>query len=165
MGKKIIKPDYKNCIVNLPNSILKKWGLEQNGDSLPLADSFLEKDYKNVVILLLDGMGKCIVDRNLKEDGLFRTHLAGTYLSTFPPTTVAATTSIMSGRMPCESGWLGWDCYYPQVDKNVTVFFNTEQGTDTPAADYNVAWEYTGYENIIDKINKAGGHAYMVAPF
>ena len=55
MENKIRKPDYKNCISNLPNSILKKWGLKTKGDTLPLADQFLEKDYKNVGILLLDG--------------------------------------------------------------------------------------------------------------
>lgn len=36
----------------------------------------------------------------------------------------------MSGLQPSEHGWLGWDCFYPQVDKNVTVFLNTVQGTE-----------------------------------
>ena len=165
MSHQIKLPDYENCIANLPNSILKKWGLPQNGASLPLADQYLEQDYKNIVVILLDGMGSCIMDRNLDADGFFATHLAGTYSSTFPPTTVAATTSIANGLAPSAHGWLGWDCYYPQVDKNVTVFLNTEQGTDTPAADYFVAGEYCGYESILDRINKAGGTAYAVTPF
>ena len=165
MCKKIRQPDYQNCIANLPNSILKKWGLEPNGSSLPLADAHLEENYQNIVVILLDGMGKCILERNLEENGFFRTHLAGIYSSTFPPTTVAATTSILSGLTPCEHGWLGWDCYYPQVDKNVTVFLNVEQGTEEAAAAYNVPWTYCGYESIADKINKAGGKAYPVSPF
>ena len=162
---KLIYPDYKNCIANLPNSILKKFGAETKGSTLPLLDPYLEKEYENIVVILLDGMGKAIVERHLSEDGPFRTHLAGIYKSTFLSTTVAATTSMMSGLQPCEHSWLGWDCYYPQVDKNVTVFLNVEQGTDIPAADYNLAWTTTPYENVTQQINRQGGQAYITAPF
>ena len=54
--KRLIKPDYDNCIANLPNSIFKKFGLETVGNTLPVIDSRLEKDYKNIVVLLLDAM-------------------------------------------------------------------------------------------------------------
>lgn len=85
----------------------------------------------------------------LEEKGLFRKNLAGTYQSVFLSTTVAATTSAMSGLQPCEHSWLGWECYYPQVDENVTVFLNTIQGTEEPVADYNVPWTVTPYENVM----------------
>lgn len=158
-------PDYNNCITNLANFVLKQFGIDEGRQTLRLLDPYLEKEYENIVVILLDGMGQSIIDRNLEKDGLFQTHLAGTYSSVFPPTTVAATTSIMSGQNPCEHGWLGWDCYYPQIDKNVTVFLNLESGTENPAADYNVAWKFCGYQSITDKINAAGGKAYNVAPF
>jgi len=163
--KKLVWPDYENCIANLPNSILKKWELPTVGGTLSLADKYLQKDYKNVVVLVLDGMGKSILEGTLDENGPFRSHLAGIYNSVFLSTTVAATTSAMSGLQPCEHSWLGWDCYYPQVDKNVAVFLNTVQGTDEPAADYNLAWTVTPYENVVTTINKAGGKAYGCAPF
>lgn len=163
--KKLVWPDYENCIANLPNSILKYWGLPTVGKTLPMADRYLTKDYKNVVVLLLDGMGKVILEKFLDEKGPFRSHLAGLYKSVFLSTTVAATTSAMSGLQPCEHSWLGWDCYYPQVDKNVTVFLNKVQGTEEPAADYNLAWTVTPYESVIERINKSGGTAYGAMPF
>lgn len=163
--KGLVMPDYKNCIANLPNSVLKKFGLETVGDTLPLMDKYLEKDYKNIVVLLLDGMGKCILENHLSKEGAFRTHLAGDYKSVFLSTTVAATTSAMSGLQPCEHSWLGWECYYPQVDENVIVFFNVIQGTEEQAADYNVPWTVTPYESVVDKINKSGKKAYAYAPF
>ena len=162
---KLVQPDYENCIANLPNSILKKWGIPPMGKTLPLADAFLKKEYKNVVVLLLDGMGKSVLETALDEKGPFRKHLAGTYSSVFLSTTVAATTSAMSGLQPCEHSWLGWDCYYPQVDKNVTVFLNTVQGTKEPAAAYNVARAVAPFEDIVEKIRKAGGKAYWCTPF
>ena len=159
-------PDYDNCIAGIPNSVLRSMGLETRRRTLELLDRHLEgRCYENVVVILLDGMGKNIMDANLPKDGFFASHLVGTLSSTFPPTTVAATTSIQSGKEPCEHGWLGWDCYYPQIDKNVTVFLNKETGTDEQAEDYNVAWRYCGYESTVDKLLKAGVQAYNAMPF
>ena len=159
-------PDYDNCIAGIPNSVLRSMGLEPGRRTLELLDRYLEgRCYENVVVILLDGMGKNIMDANLPKDGFFASHLVGTLSSTFPPTTVAATTSIQSGMEPCEHGWLGWDCYYPQIDKNVTVFLNKETGTDEQAESYNVAWRYCGYESTVDRLLKAGVHAYNAMPF
>ncbi len=165
MEHKICLPDYKNCIANLPNSILKKFGVETVGETLPLLDKYLDKNYKNIVVLLLDGMGINIIENNLDKDGFFRSHFVGEYSSVFPPTTVAATTSIMSGLMPNEHCWLGWDCYYPKEDKNVTVFLNLIQGTKEQAADYFIPFKYTPYEPVVDRLNRNGKHAYTASPF
>ena len=110
-------------------------------------------------------MGKKILERHLQPDGAFRSHLAGIYQSVFLSTTVAATTSLRSGLQPCEHCWLGWDCYYPQIDKNVTVFFNRLQGTEEPAAPYNVPQTFTPYESVVDKLNRAGTKACMLTPY
>ena len=34
-------PDYGSCLVNLSNSILKKFGAETAAETLPLADRYL----------------------------------------------------------------------------------------------------------------------------
>ena len=159
-------PDYKNNIAGIPNSILHSMGLEPERGTLGLLDRYLEgKDYENIVVILLDGMGRNIMEANLPRSGFFQSHFAGTLSSTFPPTTVAATTSIQSGMEPCEHGWLGWDCYYPQIDKNVTVFLNKETGTDEQAENYNVASHYCGYESAVDRLVKSGRQGYAVTPF
>ena len=163
--KKIVYPDYKNCIANVPNSILKYYGIGLVGDPLPLLDQYLNKPYKNVVLLLLDGMGKNILEKHLSSEGTFRKNLKDIYKSVFLSTTTAATTSLLSGLQPCQHAWLGWDCYYPQIDKNVTAFLNTVQGTKTPAADFNVARTFTPYENIVDKISKGGVRTCHIAPY
>ena len=168
------KPDYDNCLVNLSNSILKHFGAETSAPTLKMADKLLEKEYRNVVVLLMDAMGISILERHLAPDGFLRSHLAGAYSSVFPPTTVAATTSVLSGLYPNEHGWLGWDMFFPELDKNVTVFTNTDQLTEgedgnpkdfVPAADFNVAGKYMPYKIIITRINEAGGNAYASMPF
>ncbi len=185
-----VMPDYRSCLVNLSNSILKKFGAEMTAETLPLADRYLEGEYRNIVVLLLDAMGTSILEKHLDPDGFFRSHLAGSFDSVYPPTTVAATTSVLSGLYPNEHGWLGWDVYYPQIGKNVTVFTNAEQLREKegaapaaeypdgaprwtkdsleeplPAAEYNVGFRYAPYKNIIEKINEAGGEAYASMPF
>ena len=105
--RKLYMPDYENCIADLPGSILDKFGIDGGGRRLELLEPYLEKDYENIVVILLDAMGSCILRRNLDSDGYFNSHLKGHYSSVFPPTTVAATTTIMSGLTPCEHSWLG----------------------------------------------------------
>ena len=174
MNNKLPKlPDYDNCLVNLANSILKKFGVPTDATTLPLADRYLKNDCKNVVILLLDAMGISIIEKHLAKDGFFRSHYVGSFNSVYPPTTVAATTSIISGKYPNEHGWLGWDMYYPRLDKNVTVFTNTDQLVENngvlqepkQAADFNAGFTYTPYTSIVEKINDAGKKAYFSMPF
>ena len=145
---------------------MREFGITEVGrESLKSLDPYLGKGYQNIVVLLLDGMGAKVMERSLEGDGFFLRRKKADYHSVFPPTTVAATTSIRSGLQPCEHSWLGWDCYFPQINKNVTVFTNTETGTSTPAADYHVAQKYCGYETVVEKINRHGGQAYEVMPF
>lgn len=120
-------PDYNACLVNLANSMLVHFGAETHAPTLPLADRYLAADRKNVVVLLLDAMGTSILKKHFKADSFFLSHLAGSYSSVFPPTTVAATTSVTSGFYPNEHSWLGWDCYFPQLNKNVTIYRNIDQ--------------------------------------
>ena len=63
-------PDYSRCLVNLSNSILKRFGAETSADTLAEADAYLAGNYKNVVLLLLDAMGSSILEKHLAEDGL-----------------------------------------------------------------------------------------------
>jgi len=115
--------------------------------------------------MLLDGMGKNIIENHLDEKGIFRSHVVDIIKPVFLSTTVASTTSAITGLMPCEHAWLGWDCYYPQIDKNVTVFLNTIQSTDIPAAKEHVATKYTPYESVVSRLNKNGINAYDCMPF
>ena len=183
-------PDYDHCLVNLSNSILKQFGARTTAKTLPMADIYLAGEHRNTVLLLLDAMGIGILEKHLDRNGFFRSHLAGSLDSVYPPTTVAATSSILSGLYPNEHGRLGWDMYYPLLDKNVTVFTNQEQAKEKesavpdgtypdgrekwtgasledfrPAAEFDAASRYTPYQNILDKITEAGGTAYPVTPF
>lgn len=162
---KILYPDYDNCIANLACSVMKHFGVTPPNSTLPLADKLLEKRYKNIVVMLLDGMGKNIIEANLDTNGFFRRNLRGTYSSVFPPTTVAATTAMDSGLFPVQTSWLGWTGYFPELDKNVVYFLNQDFDTDKSIEGESAAWKHLPYDDICSRIRAAGYDAHFLAPF
>lgn len=158
--------DYSNGLVNLSCSVLKRFGARYSHKTLPCVDEWMKKGYKNIVVVLLDGMGCDALEFHLKQDGFFKAHDRCHISSVFPPTTTAATTTMESGLTPVEHGWLGWSLYFSEIHKIVNAFTNQDQYERIPAEDYHVASRYIPYTKVYEKINRAGiGHGYSVSHF
>lgn len=162
---KIKYPDYSNCIANLACSLLQYYGITPPNATLSVADELLQKEYKNVLLLLLDGMGVNILEKHLAEDGFFRRNRRCSYSSTFPPTTVAATTAVDSGLFPNQSAWLGWTGYFPQIDRNIIYFWSVDNDTGEKIEEYHVAREFVPYTSIREQIAETGVATHYLAPF
>ena len=156
-------PDYENCIANLACSISSSFGVHPPNPTLMQADELLAKGWKNVVLLILDGMGVNILENHLASDGFLRSHLHCPYTSVFPPTTVAATTAAMSGLYPNQSAWLGWTGYFPQLDRNIVYYLNKDNDTQEKIEAFHVANTFVPFEKLTDKIRAAGIQAYELA--
>ncbi len=145
-----LKNDYNNCLTNLACSIRKYFKLEYKHKSLECIDKILEDTKpKNVVLILLDGMGSNILDRTLDKNSFLKKNKIKNITSVFPATTTAATTSIRTGLNPVEHGWLGWNMYIDSVDKVVTLYQNKEKGTNNKV-DVN---ELLNMNSIANEIN------------
>lgn len=104
-----VKNNYNECITNLACSIRKYFGLKFKHNTLEYVDKLLsEKNPKNVVVILFDGMGSRILKRNLDKNAFLVKHMAKEITTVFPATTTAATTSMRTGLNPVEHGYLGW---------------------------------------------------------
>lgn len=161
-------PDYEKNILSVSSSILKYFGVTDCPyTSLPEINKALENKPDKVILLLFDGLGTVSVNSHLNENSFLRSHLACSVSSVFPPTTVAATTSILSGKSPLEHSRLGWDLYFKEIDENVAVFPNTLQRDGTLAADYNLADRYVPFETVFERIKKASPEVSTssLAPF
>ena len=66
--------NYDNCITNLTSSIQKHYGLIPNYKTNEIADKLLaEKDYENIIILVCDGLGNSIIDKNTTSNHFLQT--------------------------------------------------------------------------------------------
>ena len=166
----IVKNNYNECLTNFACSIKKYFGLEFSHNTLNYIDEILEKyNPQNVITILCDGMGSNIMDALLDKDSFLIKNRIKKITTVFPATTVSATTAIMTGLNPVETGMLGWDMYYKGIDKVITTFLNSEKGDmeHTPlqeAIDYKEKHMIT--KSIMDEINEKGeDSAYYVSPF
>ena len=159
--------DYKNSIVNLSNSILKYFNILPYHDSLSDIDKFLiENEYKNVVVLLCDGLGSKNLKDCLSKEDFLRKKKVKDIMSVFPPTTTSATTTFLTGLTPSEHHWYGWDMYFQDSNETISLFLNKVKGTnEKPILDV-FKRDYMQYETIIDLINKKTNcNAYLLSPF
>lgn len=160
-------PDYNNSILNLITSILKHYKVETNHGTLHKLDEKLAKNYKNVVLLILDGMGEHIL-KNISQDGFFRKHELDCITSVYPSTTTAALTTYYSGKPPYESGWIAWSQYFKEYGRAIDMLSHKEsyQNDTLKNARINVFDEVVNYEPVFEKIEKASQDvkAYEITP-
>ncbi|MDH5182843.1 MAG: alkaline phosphatase family protein [Gammaproteobacteria bacterium] len=103
------KPNYHdNSIVNLMASITSALGRICT-DYSPLAILSGEQisPYKNVVLLVIDGLGDNTLSK-LSPQGFLSRNRLGRMTSVCPTTTASAITSFVSGKAPLQHGLSGW---------------------------------------------------------
>lgn len=164
----IILPDYRNCGLNIAAAVLAHFGVPcTHPPQADVARMLAKKTYKNIAVMLFDGLGSMSVRELLPEDAFLRRCENCELTAVFPPTTVAATTSIESGEAPAEHGWLGWSQYIAPLDRLVDVFLDRDSVTHEKLGENkSVARHYMPYRNICEKLNDAGGvQAHIVSPF
>lgn len=141
--------------VNVSNSLLKHFGVATFHDSYkPLDEVFEKNKEKKIVFLLLDGFGKYIQEATKDICPFIYSHGKFTVDTVYPPTTVAATTSLLSGKYPVETGWLGWTLYNPKTDEFVQTFSGVLEGTKDQKAKfqpYRDLMTFTPIDLLIDK--------------
>lgn len=132
---------YKdNSLINLSNSILKRFGVNIFHNSIEKLDKILQKHCK-IALFLFDGFGKSIAEKHLTKDSFLLKNKFDTISSTFPPTTVAATNGFKSGRYPAEIGWLGWTFLDKEENRVIEYFtkrnYRTKKHEDFDYSIYN----------------------------
>lgn len=156
----MIFPNYDESLISVSTSILRYYNVENPGHkSLKELDELLgSRKPRNVVLMLFDGFGFNLMLRNLKPDSFLRQHIVRKISSTFPPTTVAATTAVSSGLYPIETAWLGWFSYFKEIDDIVTTFTTLKQSDGEPVGTENLARKYMPYVSIGTKIHNQNPH-------
>lgn len=151
-----MKPNYKNSIMNVSNSILKYYNAYTPNSTHKLMDKYLIKDkYDHIVYVLLDGLGVNLINKFLSNNDMMKRNMVATISSVFPPTTVAATNAVLSGLKPIENGHIGWVQYFKELDSNAIVFMNRDFYDETVVFEENLQEKYLKYDNLYKLINDA----------
>lgn len=153
--KNIIYPDYSNCLMNISTSVIKHYGVDTKFSTLSILDKELNKNYRNVVVILVDAMGSEILKKHQNESVVLRNHQIDTLTSVFPSTTVAATVSLLTAKPPVSTGWIGWFQYVKEEDRSVIFFFNQDFYDSDHKFDYNVSQRYVPVTQIYDLIEES----------
>ena len=167
MKDEIILPNYENCILNTITSILKYYNVETNHSSLKVLDERLKKKYKNVVLIILDGLGESIL-KEISPEGYFSKHKSYCLTSVYPSTTTAALTTYYSGKPPYETGWIAWSQYFKEYGRAIDMLKHRESylHDDISNARINVFDTVVNYTTVFERIEKANRNikAYEVMP-
>ena len=118
---------------------------------------------QNRLVMILDGMGVSIIKKILNKNGFFYRNMVDMETTLVPATTVAVTTAYRTGKMPYETGFIGWSQYFEETDEIIDVFRNTNH--------------YTGEESklphhsntlpcptIVEQMNIDGKRAFEIMP-
>lgn len=152
----ITTPDYNNCIVNFSNSLIKHYGIRPRHSTLAVVDSVLSKNYSNVVVLILDGLGMDILNHHLKPDDFLRCNLKSGITSVFPSSKTPGLMSFETCKMPLEHGWLGETVFFRQEYKIVNCIDNTLKDSSEPAGFFYLADYYLPNERLDEILSKTG---------
>lgn len=166
--KNIVLPNYEHSILNTITSILKYYHVETNHKSSEKIDQLLYKrEYKNVILLILDGLGEHILNK-ISSEGYLNQNKIDCVTSVYPSTTTAALTTYYSGRPPYETGWIAWSQYFKEYGRAIDMFSHNESYMREPLKKplMDVFKTIVNYETIFDKIEKASSDvkAYEIEP-
>lgn len=166
--KNIVLPNYEHSILNTITSILKYYHVETNHQSSEKIDQLLyKKEYKNVILLILDGLGEHILNK-ISSEGYLNQNKIDCVTSVYPSTTTAALTTYYSGRPPYETGWIAWSQYFKEYGRAIDMFSHNESYMREPLKKplMDVFKTIVNYETIFDKIEKASSDvkAYEIEP-
>ena len=167
MENKIVLPNYDHCILNTITSVLKYYNVETKHKSLEALDKILDKKYKNVVFLILDGMGEDILNR-VSPNGFFANNKIDMVTSVYPSTTTAALTTYYSGKPPYETGWIAWSQYFKEYGRTVDMFSHKESylREDVTKGRINIFNTLLNYKSVYEAIEEKNPDvkAYEVTP-
>lgn len=127
--KKFIKPNWKQCNLNITATLAEFLGAENKNATLPILKEELQKGYKNIVFMCLDGMGINPIQINLDKNALLRKNIKQILTSTFPSTTTNATTTLITNKQPLEHGWFGWSLHFDEIGRNLDIYLRSDSQT------------------------------------
>ena len=117
-----IKPNFKNSVLNVSATLADFLGFKNEIYKNRRLQKALNKGYKNIVYLCIDGLGIYPLKQNLNKNSFLIKNIAQKITSVFPSTTTNATTSLQSALYPSQHGLFGWSVYFEELQACVIIY-------------------------------------------
>lgn len=162
--EKGIFPGKNKGILEVSSAIRRYFGLECAYEPDPDVSGWLKKNaFRCVIVFLIDGMGSSILEAHREETPFIHKYRIMDTETVFPPTTTAATTALLTGKSPKETGWLGWNQQFSEKNDQIILFRNISQYGDGCYPGF--ALETLPVTVIFEELNNKGIKADSVWPF
>jgi len=137
-----VKPRYADgSLVNLMASIGTALGYVSGRDPghapLALLPPESLRDARNIVLLVLDGLGDRYLLRRASTTRLAASRI-GSLTSVFPSTTATAITTFLTGASPREHGLTGWHLWLDEIARVVSILPCRTRGEGRPLREAGV---------------------------
>lgn len=156
--------DSEHNLVNVSNALLAHYGLSPfhrpHQELLSLLDG-----HRKIAIFLFDALGEDVLLAHKKAAKPFLSHALFPLWSVNPATTVAATTSLLTGKYPIETGYLGWSLYFEELGYPVDVFPNKNSLTKKDVCQYNYMEKVSQTRKLDVLLSEKGIKARLLFPF
>ncbi len=117
----VVLPDYeRGSIVNLMSSLVEGFGSESPYNGLEMIDEENFGKSKNVILLILDGIGYEYLKERGKDTVLFD-NLEGKITSVFPSSTASAIPTFYTGLAPQQHAVTGWYTFLKELGVVTTI--------------------------------------------
>ncbi len=126
---KFVKPNFNKNLVNISASFAKYLKCDNDKKTLKILDKELNKNYKNIVFIIFDGLGINPLKINLDKNSFLRRNIKKTLTSVFPSTTTSATTTLLTNKYPIEHSWFGWCLYFEEFNRVIDLFLDVDSFT------------------------------------
>ena len=140
--KNLVFPDYDHSLLNITQSILKHYHVNISYSTIEELDRRLKKQPRNVVYVLIDGLGTEILKKHPREAAFLISKQRDILTTVFPSTTTSATVSAMTGLPPMTTSWIGWQQFIQEEGRHVIFFQNKDYYDENYQFDYDVANRY-----------------------
>ncbi|MEG0506554.1 MAG: alkaline phosphatase family protein [Longicatena sp.] len=157
--------DKSQNVIALMSALRSYLGLPiYHSEDIDMKDILNKQKPKQIIVLLIDGMGTYQIKRDCKRTGFLNTHQLKTLQSVYPPTTAASTTSILSGKYPMETCWLGWQQYFKEVDEHLVMFLNRKYYKKEPFEIPNYPYKMLPTKQMVEECNEKNIRADVIFP-
>jgi hypothetical protein len=96
-------------------------------------------EHTHYVIVLVDGLGDTF-SRFFPEGGFFTQSERLPLITGFPSATAPLLTSFATASWPCEHGISGWNTYFREISRTISVLPGTERGTGTLCSELRLSY-------------------------